>query len=56
MKLRLPRDEVNTIQDMQLKQLGPDFYNECDEQQIEPAFGADPFDILAHKQEQGELQ
>lgn len=42
-------DEAPSKQDVQCQELGADFYPEDEEN--EPAYGADPFDILAHKQE-----
>lgn len=50
-----PLVDDDTHQSAQLRELGADLYIDGDEDD-EPAYGADPFDILAHKQEQGDLQ
>lgn len=51
--LRL-HDEPPTKQEQQCQQLGDDLYTTGDEDDAdEPAYGADPFDILAYREEQG---
>lgn len=54
MRIR-PLIDEETKQAAQCRVLGDGFYptNESDE---EPAFGADPFDILVFREEQGDLQ
>lgn len=57
MRLRPLEDEQPTKQDVHLRSLG-DFYTDADEGQDADGdlpFGSDPFDILAHREEQGEL-
>jgi hypothetical protein len=50
-------DEVPTRQEQHLAQVGADLYveveSDCDEE--EPSYGADPFDIVAHREELGLL-
>lgn len=51
-------DEVATRQDQQVQAL-PEFYIELDsnddDDETEPGYGSDPFDIVAHREEQGLL-
>lgn len=51
--IRPLHDEAPTKQDIQCRDLGADLYpdGDPDEYSDELEFGADPFDILAHKQE-----
>lgn len=44
-------DEADTKQVQQCRELGADLYVDDDQDDDEPGYGADPFDILAHKQE-----
>lgn len=45
-------DEINTNQERQLAEL-PEFYADApDDEDDEPAWGSDPFDILAFKESQ----
>jgi hypothetical protein len=48
-------DEAPTKQSQQCEAVGADLYPPEDdgENESEPAFGADPFDILAYREEQG---
>ena len=49
-------DEFSTRQEQQIADLGADLYNLHDDGDIdadEPAYGADPFDIVAHREELG---
>lgn len=45
----------DTRQAAQCRDLGEEFYPHRDDDE-EPAFGADPFDILVYREEQGDLQ
>jgi hypothetical protein len=57
MRTRTLIDEVPSSQDLQCQQLGAEYFNtEPDDEEDAPSYGADPFDILAHKQSQGETQ
>ncbi len=57
MKLRHLVDELPTKQDAHVRSLGDLYIDQCDEFDADGdlPFGADPFDILAHRQEQGDL-
>lgn len=56
MRLTRLHDEQPTKQERQCRELGADLYVDEDSNE-EPSCFADPFDILAHREEQqGELQ
>ena len=48
-------DESPTRQEQQIASLGGDLYDPPDEPLDEPVFGADPLDILIHREEEGEV-
>ena len=56
MRIRPLLYEVPTQQDAQLNMLSNLYPEDDDTDDGEPAFGADPFDILAHKEDKGEPQ
>ncbi len=49
-------DESPTRQEQQIASLGGDLYDLPDEPLDEPVFGADPLDILIHREEDEETQ
>lgn len=47
-------DETPTRQDQQIADLGGDLYLDHQDDDEEPSYGSDPFDIISHREELGQ--